>query len=260
MDEAPDPTTLTDEELNAALTPEPQKEPEAEPELEPEQSETPEKEEPEASGDPEPEPEKTPQPSRREQLRIEQLLEKYGDPEVPKARRVDGALDYEKELDADPETVKRLREDRESFGNQMHQQGLDAAKYIQFHTRLEVDAPRVEARHPELDQHSDDFKPAVASSLNKMYLAAVGYDAKTDTVQRTDIRYSDYVESMFELVDEMASRKVEDTQRNITKQAANTAIRPDGSAPKRMNLNKAPQDMTDEELNAVIARAIPSKK
>lgn len=196
--------------------------------------------------------------SRREQLRIQQLIEKLKEKdETPaqKPTKPDDAIDYSKSLDADEEVIEKLTADRDSFGERMYQQGLEEAKSIRFLTRLEVDAPRVEAKYPQLDKNSEEFNPALAKSINEMYLSTVGFDPKTQRVRNANIRYSDYVESMFELADEMATAKVADTQKNIRKQAASTGMRPDGSSAKKLNLNKAPGDMTDEELDAFLKRA-----
>lgn len=256
-----DPSKLTDEELKEAINPTPVVPDTQDHELEPDKPET--TVTPVLDGEEEQEeetPEKEePQPSRREQLRIKTLLEKYGDPEAPNPRKVENALDYEKELDADAETIKRLQDDRDRASNEMYQQGLDQSKSLQFHTRLEIDAPRVEAKFPQLDKSSDEFNPVLAETLNSTYLSTVGYDPQTGKVQNANLRYADYIESMFELADEMGSKKVAESRKNITKQASSTGLRPDGSSPKRLNLNKAPENMTDEELNAVINQAIPRK-
>lgn len=229
-------------------------------ELEQEDEQVDEQEEDEQEQEDESEEEDDPKPpSRREQLRIQQLLSKFKEdgPESKKKPNRPEALDYKDELDADEAVIEKLTTDRDTFGEQMYRQGLEQAKSLRFHTRLEIDAPRVEVKYPQLDKTSDDFKPALANAINQMYLSAVGYDSKTDTVQNPDIRYAEYVESMFELADEMGSQRVEATRQNIKKQAGSTGLRPDGSAPKRMNLNKAPADMTDEELAAVINQAMP---
>jgi hypothetical protein len=60
---------------------------------------------------------------------------------------------------------------------------------------------------------------------------------------------------MFELVDEVSSRKVQQSQKNIAKQASRTGLRPDGSSAKRLDLSKPPEAMTDEELDAMIAKS-----
>jgi hypothetical protein len=128
-----------------------------------------------------------------------------------------------------------------------------------FHTRLEMDAPKMESKYPQLDKDSDKFNEAVANDVNTMYLRLAGYDNQTDTATNPNLRYSDFVESIFGLADDIGTEKVAKSAKEITKQAANTALRPDGSTVKRLNLNKLPEQMTDEELDARIALAIPNK-
>lgn len=267
-DQNPDPATLTDEELDKILNPDggdekEEKKPAEDPEKTDNQEENPEDQQQAEEEKEEDSEEEQKKPSRREQLRIQQILEKYGDPETgkkPSTPKVDDALDYEKELEADEETIKRLREDREGYGSKLYQQGLEQAKSIQWHTRLEIDAPRIESKYPQLDKSSEEFNPMLADSINRMYLSAVGFDAEKDTVQNPSIRYAEYVESMFELAEEMSNRKVAETRNNIAKQAANTGLRPDGSGVKKsLNLNKSPQDMTDEELDAYIDKMVPKR-
>lgn len=258
-----DPATLTDEELQEAINPTAVVEEPETPES-PEEPETPEEPtEPVAPVGEEEEVVEQPQPSRRESLRIQQLLQKYPelDPESPPAPRPQAppALDYDKELEADPETVKRLQEDRQQYAEALYRQGLEQTKSIQFHTRLEVDAPKIEAKFPQLDPKNEkEFKPVLAQTINQMYLSSVGYDQKTDTVSNPNIRYADYVEAIFELGDEIGTQKVAATKTNIVKQAAQTAVRPDGSSPKAtLNLNKEPEQMTTEELHAYLAKNLP---
>lgn len=278
-----DPSTLTDEELDKFLEtgefPEPsdpkpdepkpeEKEPEEQPEGEPKPGEekeetevTPEKPEEKEEEVPEPKPVDTeePKPSRREQARIRDLLEKYGKPDdkpVEPAKAT--GIDYEKELDADPETVKALEADRQAAANTSYSEGLEQSKSIRFLTRLEVDAPRVEAKYPQLDKNSPEFKEESANDVNLLYLTLTGYDPKTQKVGNADIRYSDFVETIFTLVNDLAEQKAEAATKQVKKQIAQTGLRPDGSTAK-MNLDKAPEEMTDEELDARIALAVPKR-
>lgn len=243
--------------------------PKDQPIIEPEEPESPapdalepeEPEQPEEPVDEEPEEEpEEPKPSRREELRIQQLLAKLKEQpaESPKAKTPD-ALNYDELLDAEPELIKQLTADRTKATHTAYQEGIDQAKSIQFHTRLEIDAPRIEQKYPQLDKESTDFHPVLANAINTMFLSAVGYDAETDTVQNPNIRYAPYVESIFELANEIAGQKNQASIKNITKQAAATGLRPDGSSAKRLNLNKDPGQMTDEELDAVIAQAVPKR-
>lgn len=207
--------------------------------------------------EPEEEEEEEKPPSRRENLRIQKLIQQRDEAaaktsvELPK-----GGLDYGKELDASPEVVAQLNADRDAYGKSLYQQGIDQANSIRFQTRLEVDAPRVEAKHPQLDKDSPEFHAVLANAINTMYLSAVGYNEKTGSVRNPNIRYSDYVESMFELASEMADQQTVSAKKSIAKQAASTGLRPDGGGSKRMNLSKAPKDMSNEELEAVIGMAM----
>lgn len=230
---------------------------EPEVEVEEEQAEAPEGEEEEQQ---EEEASEEKPVSRRQSLRIQQLLTKLREKEAPAERRQpEGGLDYKTALEADEETVKTLDADRRKYGESLYNQGLEQAKTIQFQTRLEVDAPRVEAKYPVLDKNSDNFNPLVADALNQMYLSSVGFDPKTGGVVNANVRYADYIESIMELSDEVATQRVAKTTKNIVKQAASTGLRPGGNSAKRLNLNQAPQNMTDEELKAVIAQGLGGK-
>lgn len=234
-----------------------------EPEVEEQETEpTQEVEEPEnAPEEAEPEEEEVapqpeePQPSRRESLRIQQLIQKMKQPEKPVAPQTPVGLDYASELDTTPEVADMLNQDRGQYGQAMYQQGLEQVKSMQFHTRLDIDAPRVESRYPILDpSNKDTFNPAIADALNTAYLNMAGYDSDKGTVQNPDIRYADYIEAQMELAEVIAGDKNAKTVQNIAKQATKTGLRPDGSKAKSMNLNQAPEQMTDEELAAVIAQ------
>ena len=231
----------------------------------PEATEAPEEEptqetdtEEEAPEEPEEQPESEERPpSRRESLRIQQLLQKMKESKQEPTPEVPNALDYGQALDADPEVIKKLEEDRAKYGQTVRDQTLQKLESIQFHNRLEIDAPRVESKYPALDKSSNDFNPAVADALNASYLSLVGYDPQTDTVRNPNIRYSDYIEAQMELAEAIAGEKTQKTAQNIAKQAATTGLRPDGSKAKGLNLNQAPEEMTDEELAAAIAATLP---
>lgn len=227
------------------------------PEEEPTQETDTEEEAPqEPQGEEQPESEERP-PSRRESLRIQQLIQKMKEPEQAPAPKMPEALDYRQALDADPEVINKLEEDRTKFGQTIRDQTLEQVKSIQFHTRLEIDAPRVESKYSALDKSSPDFNPAVADALNTSYLSLVGYDPDTDSVRNPNIRYADYIEAQMELAEAIAGEKNQKTVQNIAKQAATTGLRPDGSKAKGLNLNQSPDQMTDEELAAAIAATLP---
>lgn len=206
-------------------------------------------------------------PSRREQLRIQTLLKKYGPPpERPAPSQNPAGIDYAKELEADPETIQRLQQDRDTISQSSFNAGLEQAKIIKFETRLEVDEPTVHRDHSWLNpKDKANFDPVRADAINSMYLEFVGYDAGNPakgipaTVQRPEVRYRDFVEAQIEFAQALLAEQKAATVKNITRQAATTGLRPDGSAARSMNLNKAPQEMSMEELYAAIGQKPPKK-
>lgn len=209
-----------------------------------------------------PEPEEPPAPSRREQLRVADLLRKYGPP--PEAPSQAKGPDFRDQISADEEVYKTLEETTNQYGRQQYDAGLNQAKFYKWETLLHVDDPQVKAKFAQLNpQDKEHFHPAVADAMNKKYLQLVGYDPGDPergippTVQRPDIRYLDFVEAEFEFADELAAERQQRTTENIAKQAAQTGLRPDGSQAKRLNLNKSPDEMTDEELAAAIENTMP---
>lgn len=168
-----------------------------------------------------------------------------------------GGVDYQKMIDADPEVYAQLNQVTQSYGQEQFNAGLSAAENVRFHTRLEIDAPRIESKYPQFDKDSPEFNPGLASAVNEWYLATVGYDPQTDSVRNAGVRYANFVEGIMELADAMAGAKTTRTTENIARQAANAGLRPDGSSAKPLNLNKAPQDMSNDELNAAITASMP---
>lgn len=217
----------------------------------------------------------TQKPSRRETLRIQQLIQRYkqqqNQPLKPKTpQEAQDALDYRQTLDADDEVIERLESDRQTYGdtqrNQGQQEALKQVQTVQWNTMLHLDAPQVEQRYKFLDSRDEqNFHPGVAGAVNDWYLQMSGYEpgdpqkGRPAIANNPNIRYADFVDGLMELAEEIASIKVQDSTKNITKQASQTGLRPDGSQSKRINLNKPPEQMTDEELNAVISQAIPKK-
>lgn len=239
-----------------------EEQPIAEPEPTPEEPTTPE---PEPAAEPEPEEEEEPEErpiSRRESLRIQQLVSKLkqSQPDQQPSRDRPKSLDYAQALEADTETLNQLDADRRQYGESRYQEGLEQVKVIEFRTNLRMDAPRIEAKYPVMDKAAPQFNPVVADALNQMYLSAVGWDDRTKTVRNSDVSYADYIESQFELADELANERVARSTKNIAKQAAVTGLRPSGNSAKKLNLNQAPENMSDEELNAAIAQTIPTKR
>lgn len=204
------------------------------------------------------EPEEEKPPSRREQLRVQDLLKKYGPPKDTPIQSK--GPDFRDKVEANEEVYKTLQDTAQQFGQDQYNQGLERAKYFQWETLLNVDEPQVRAKYPQLDPSSEDYHPAIHNAMASKYARFVGYNPGDPekgiprSVQNSEIRYADFVEAEMEFADEIASQRVVRTTENIARQAAQTGLRPDGSSAKRLNLNKAPEDMTDEELDAVISQ------
>ena len=199
------------------------------------------------------EPKLSPRAEKRiEQLKIKSLIADIKQKSQPQVPNIKPELDYNQALEADDDVRAQFEQDRQKYGEANYQAGLEQAKSIQFHTRLEIDAPKIESKYPILNKDSEDFNPAVADALNEMYLSAVGYDRETGLVANPNLRYADYIEGMMELADRTAATKTQKSTKNIARQAAQTGLRPDGSRAKRLDLSKAPEQMSDEELDAFI--------
>lgn len=198
------------------------------------------------------------QMSRRKAKRLEKLeslVERLKKPEPPAPKQQ--GINYSEMIEADAQTLQQLQAKSQEYGQAQYQAGLEQAKLVQFQTRLEIDAPKIESKYPQFNKESTEFNPAMANAVNEWYLATVGYNPATETVQNPNVRYGDFVEGIMELAENMAGVKTQKTVENIAKQAASTGLRPDGSSAKTLDLTKAPEDMTDEELNAAIASAMP---
>lgn len=202
------------------------------------------------------------QPSRREQLRIQQLLEKYGNPDdrKPAAPSRKDQLNYQEALDADEEVINRLEADRNAVGDSRYNEGLARAEYLNWNTQLKIAAPQVESQYPVLNpRDKENFNPAVADAVNRWYVNMAGYNPQTQTVANPNVDYAEFVDGFMELVQETAGRQAARETKNIAKQAATTGLRPDGSSAKALDLDKAPGEMTMEELYAAIGQKAPKK-
>ena len=249
-----EPSEMTDEQLNkvieTGIVPEVPETPAVEeggetPEPVEEPVETPvdEVKEPEDNGE-----EQAPPPSRREQLRINDLLKKYGNP--PETQQVvpsHNRMDYSTSLDADPEVVRQLEADRQRAAQEAYTQGQQASnqqlQYSQFYNNIRFDLPLVAEKLKSLD--SEDVQ-----SIDNEYLAITGANTVNGTVRNPNIGYAEFVEARLEQAERLATRMNAQTVKNVARQAAATGLRPDGSSAKRLNLNQSPDKMTLEELYA----------
>lgn len=259
---AKDDTKPTEDEVVEDQTPqlaEPSKEPEQE-ESKEEPQEPAEEIEEEAQQEP---PEE--KPSRREQLRVTQLLKRYPDldPQAPSQTKPE-SLDYNQAFEADPEVIKQLETERQALGYAQYQAGVESTRAeirtSEWRTLLNIDAPQIEAKYAWLNtKDKENFDPAMADALAEEYYNVVGLDKNTGMVSRPGIRWSEFVEARVELSTRLAKAMTEDTAKNVAKQSAQTGLRPDGSSAKRLNLNQAPEDMSIDELYAKIGQTPPKK-
>lgn len=204
-------------------------------------------------------PEEAPAPSRRENLRIQQVLSRLKNQPQQPQQQAEG-MDYRQALDAPDEVYQQLEADRQAYAQAQQGQTLDQVNSAKWEMFLNLDAPKVESKYPQLDKNSPDFQPAIADAINEEYLYLVGYDAQRGTVAKPQLRYSDFVEARMELANRIAGEKVAQSSKNIARQTASMGLRPDGSSAKTMNLNKDPGSMTNEELNAKIAQDLKTHK
>lgn len=203
------------------------------------------------------------QPSRREQLRVQDLLKKYGPPANRQAPS-QVAPDFRSRVNAEEDIYKELEETAIQYGDQRASQAISQAEYTTWKRFLQMEESGIRKQYDVLDpSNKEKYHPALEKALQEKYLRMVAYDAGDPnqgippSVGYPDISYTDFVESEMEFADELASIKVSTATQNIAKQAATTGLRPDGSAPKQRNLNKAPEDMTDDELQAAIKATMP---
>lgn len=214
-----------------------------------EEEETPEAEEPEEVEEP--------QPSRRETLRVQKLLQKYGTPPDIKAPKVEGTLDYNQALEADEDTIRKFEADRQYASDAAFREGLQQSQLREWERDIKYELPQVKQQYKFLDPNDkENYNKVAEEALNEKYLRFVGFRPATEntpaSVMYPDVSYLEFVESEMEFADELANQKVAQTTKNIARQVAKTGLRPDGSRAKSLNLNKAPEKMSDEELDAII--------
>lgn len=301
-----DPSQLTDEELDAAISgkvvedpqdppvdpqdppapsqdpPEdqekdPPKEPEEDPQDPPQDPPVDPPEDPKPADDPKPEEAQDPAPSPREAKRIQALIAKMkkGQQPAPVAQPAPTPpaevkpINFRELIDAPDEVYATLEKAAEEYGKSLapntapvqqapQASNVDPTDSLRWEMGLKIDTPRVLAKYDQLNPESPKFDPVVADAINMEYLHTVGFDEATGLVANPSISYPEYVEARFELANLLAKEQVQTSTKNVVKQAASTGLRPDGSQSKRLNLNQAPENMTDEELDAMIAQGIPS--
>lgn len=174
---------------------------------------------------------------RREQNYIDKLSEQIRNSNQPfqrnETRQEYKPLQYQ-EGEYDP---KQLEEDRQAYGKEQLQQGMQQVqesltpiRHEMWADRLEIDGERVKKDWPVMDEDSKEFDPDFTGEINQKFLNFIGYrqDEKTGrvTIERQNVRYSDFVRAERQNIERYASRLNENSTKNIVKQAANTGIRP----------------------------------
>ena len=264
-----EPSEMTDEELTAAVEPKteegpvdpPQKEEKKEEKTEELPQEEAPAEEPAQEEGEEEAPEKP--LSRREQLRVQDLLRKYGPPKAPSQ---EPTPDFRETVQTDDETYKLLEDTAQQYAQSRESQVLAQAETKIWRRFLATEDSQVRAKYPELDgANKEKFHPALADAINQRYLRFIGWQPGDptrgipETVHHPDASYAEFVEAEMEYINEAASLKAANTTKNIAQQAAMTGLRPDGSSARPMDLSKHPSQMTDDELEAAVVASMPER-
>lgn len=191
--------------------------------------------------------------SRRENKRIAELTRKLAEanqqrpaqPSQPQISQIIGEGDY------DLDQVNGLAQ---QYGEQRYKEGLAIANAQRFETRLEIDAPKVEAKYPVLNPRSEQFDPGIAEWSTQLYYKTVGLKPGSDgtfTVDNPNIRYEEFADGLMEAVETLATSRSVDSKQNLVKQAAQTGVRPTGGV-KKQYAGTDPSKMTTEQLQAAI--------
>lgn len=158
---------------------------------------------------------------------------------------------------------KELEEDRSKYGQNQYFKGAktaadverQAAEQDKFWQATEYESRLLE-KEPEFafldDTRPETFDPDKTQFINESYLAFVGYDPNTSTVQRTDISFEKYARLLVNQVKTWADEYSDDAERNVAAQRGNSGIRPSGSPRKSLGQLK-PGDissMSDAEYEA----------
>lgn len=178
--------------------------------------------------------------------------------DTPSQRQTANPLDYRQAIDAPDEVYEQLASDRDAFGQSQYQQGQNDALRVSRLDKWELGA---KIDYPIVADKLSKLAPEDVDVLNREYMQFSGVryseDGTIQDVANPNISYADFVNARIEQAERLAMRMNLNTQKNVARQAANTGLRPDGTSAKPLNLNKAPQDMTDAELDAFLKRAIP---
>lgn len=156
-------------------------------------------------------------------------------------------LDYNNASEVE---VDDLVADRNKYGQQNFSKGASTANRLAEQdsfwqaTGYEAQLLASNPKYAFLNENDpDNFDEERSEELNGLFLELVGYSQKTNTVQRTDISWKNFVEAEVERMDRWAARYEADTIQNMASQRATSGIRPSGSATKSLGKLK-PGDIT----------------
>lgn len=148
------------------------------------------------------------------------------------------------DMEYDPETLKLLEEDREKIRQDAYRRGAgerQAQIQERFMDRFEIDADRVIAKYPVMDEdNAEAFDPDLTASINQQFLALTGWDEKTGRFHNPVIRYKDFVDSQMALIERAAASRNADTAQNVAKQVSRTGVRPTGGS-RKTSVDLSPQ-------------------
>lgn len=167
---------------------------------------------------------------KAEELKLNKILDRIQQTKQPSRREEAKPMDYRTAIDAPDEVYDSLSQDRQSYGDQRYNEGLEQAKASEFRLNIKLDLPIVKEQLDKLD-------PADAAALDREYLVMTGFDPSTGFVKNPDVGYADFIEARIEQAERLAASMNIKSQRNIAKQAAQTGIRPDGGAHKGLQIS-----------------------
>lgn len=181
---------------------------------------------------------------KAEELKLNKILDRIqGIKSTPRQEHKSQPKDYREMIDAPDEVYETLNQDRESYGDQKYNEGLQVANAIEWKTNMRMDLPLVKEKLDNLD-------PADAEAIDREYLIFSGFDPNTGFINNPNIGYADFVEARIQQAERLASSMNLKSQKNIARQAAQTGVRPDGGAHKGLQIS-SPDDirsMTPEQF------------
>lgn len=170
---------------------------------------------------------------KAEELKLNKILDRIqGIKNTPKKDRESQPKDYRDMIDAPDEVYDTLNQDRESYGDQKYNEGLQVANAMEWRTNMRMDLPLVKDKLDRLD-------PADAEAIDREYLIFSGFDPQSGFVNNPSIGYADFVEARIEQAERLAASMNLKSQKNIARQAAQTGVRPDGGSHKGLQISSA---------------------